>query len=288
MVSALERFDLYKPKREVLEVCLRGIESLLLLNLNHRPVPAPRVPVASLVTLAGKAMRRYPNTTNVQALGCSLVKRLGDSVSRVPHQVREAGILSLALAAMERFPRNPELQAFCAGTVGLSLIVSGGPGDGPSSSSPSSSSSSSGDQGEEVAGAPALVVRGMCAFPADKDMQQMGCLVLGELDGRGYVPAGALGSAGAWGRVAGALSRFRRNVPVLEACCIAAAKMGGRETGVVPPGVGKAVAAALVAFPDDDGDNDDVRGYCLRAETDPLACFPESSCENVIPPPTVS
>jgi hypothetical protein len=251
ITSALERFDHPKRHLSVQQSCLWGIDSLLF-PTDHRPAGTdPRVPVPALVTLTARAMRRYPNTTAMQAGGCSVVNRLNDYLLRVPHQVREAGILSLALAAMERLPDNPELQAFCAGAVGLSLIVLAARGD---------------DQGEEVAGAPALVVSGMRAFPADKDMQMMGCLVLGELDGRGFVPAGALGNAGAWGVVASALSRFRRDVGILGNCCIAAGKMGGRETGVVPPGVGEAVAAALAAFADDGGDGGVAREECLTAQ----------------------
>jgi hypothetical protein len=246
MVSALEGFDDHKYHLQVQHACLWGIESLIL-PVDHRPVDDPLVPVASLVTVTAKAMRRYPNFPSMQAGGCSVIWRLADYLGRVPHQLREAEILSLALAAMERLPASPEVQSSCAGAVGSSVVALAGGGE---------------DQGGEVARAPELVLSAMRAFPRNTEVQQMGCFALTELEGSGLVARGALGRAGAWGVVASALSRHQRGVFVLASCCMAVTVMSKREPRGLPAAVGAAVDAVLAAFPGED----DMMSPCLGAQ----------------------
>jgi hypothetical protein len=250
MASALNRFEHHDHHLQGALACVLGIESLLLPS-DHRPAYGPRVPVGWLVTATATAMRRYPSTTTVQAGGCSVIKRLADYLERVPHVLRKEGIVSLALAAMERLPANPDVQAFCAGAVGSSLVALSGEVDFDDD-----------DDEEEVERAPALLVTAMRAFPADRDVQLYGCFALGELDASGFVERGATRKAGAWGVVASALSRFRNDEPTLECCCTAVSAMSRRDPRKVPEAVGAAVDAALAAFTGED----DVIRPCIEAQ----------------------
>jgi hypothetical protein len=207
---ALNAFSHYAS---VQEACLWGVEGLLHRPDQHHGLVRPHPPggpergIPSLVTSAARSMRRFPDTSPVQAGGCAVLWRVASGLLASEPVFPDEDTLSMALTAMARWPHEVDVQAYCLSAV--AALVDPCTGKGGGSLSPRG-------RGGGL-GAPELVIRAMQAFPHDHHVQHHGCKALGSLEEPGR---------GGWDLVAGALSRvWEEEGETHLACCRAVEAM---------------------------------------------------------------
>jgi hypothetical protein len=256
-VSALEGFE---DEEKVQSSCLTGIDKLLVLQAKSSG-GAPESPsgdgkedtdsvIASLVTPVATVMRRFPNATQVQERGCSVIEQLTTSYPAVRQGLIDEGALGLLLSAMALLPEAKDAQAHSSAALAQLLLEGPGPAGWGISDR------------KEMARAPELILRAMRTIPDQGAIPANGCLALAKLLESSLVEPVWVGHAGAWGTVASAMTRLPNHRNVQSNCCNALAAMAKRGSQAVPAAVGEAVAAALVAFTDDAL----VKQRCLAAQ----------------------